>query len=541
MNMSGQKYTYKRDSFAASFIHAMRWACLVLPLPIAIYTICASFNLLPVSPYFSPNVAWGLTIVFFLTASWNFLSRDYTTVGVLFRLTALQLVFVLYLALVSGFASPIVFIWVLFVVMSDVFYGIKGIAVSIGLLLILAWISMVVGGYSSELRINTVATLLFTLSGAIFTIVIRSVTRHEHIELSKTRQIRQSDHSQLVTILNSMSVGIASVTADGVIKLYNAAFLSLLDTNDSLAGKKMDTVLHLQTTDHTPVPVMDIVEKAFMTHRDDLILKYSDDDEIRLGIVINPIRGRHNQLVGYIFIIQDITKEKNLDEERDEFISVISHELRTPITIAEGSISNAQLLLQRGADSSLYKKMFDSAHDQVVFLANMVNDLGTLSRAERGVGDTTEEIDVKTLAHDLYGRYNPSAKQKGLRLDLDVTGNVGSVLTSRLYLEEVLQNFITNAIKYTQKGTVTVSIRRTKDGVNFAVKDSGIGISKTDVKRIFEKFYRSEDYRTRETSGTGLGLYVVQKLARKLGTSIEVQSELNHGSTFSFTIPLVKK
>jgi signal transduction histidine kinase len=106
-----------------------------------------------------------------------------------------------------------------------------------------------------------------------------------------------------------------------------------------------------------------------------------------------------------------------------------------------------------------------------------------------------------------------------------------------LYLEEILQNFITNAIKYTQKGSVTLRIRKTREGVHFAVKDSGIGISKADQKRIFEKFYRSEDYRTRESSGTGLGLYVVQKLSHKLSTTIEVSSQLNHGSEFSFTLP----
>ena len=114
---------------------------------------------------------------------------------------------------------------------------------------------------------------------------------------------------------------------------------------------------------------------------------------------------------------------------------------------------------------------------------------------------------------------------------------VGKAFTSRLYLEEVLQNFITNAIKYTKEGTVTIQVKRTKEGVYFAVKDTGIGISKSDLKHISEKFWRSEDYRTRETSGTGLGLYVVQKLAKKLHIKVDIDSRLNHGSTFSFTLP----
>jgi signal transduction histidine kinase len=171
----------------------------------------------------------------------------------------------------------------------------------------------------------------------------------------------------------------------------------------------------------------------------------------------------------------------------------------------------------------------------------MVNDLGTLSRAERGVGDTAEEIDIQELMNELYNRYSPRASEAGLTLNLDVKPRVGKAFTSRLYLEEVIQNFITNAIKYTREGSVTLQAKRTKDGIHFAVKDTGIGISKSDLKHISEKFWRSEDYRTRETSGTGLGLYVVQKLAKKLHIKIDIDSRLNHGSTFSFTLPDAKQ
>jgi len=108
---------------------------------------------------------------------------------------------------------------------------------------------------------------------------------------------------------------------------------------------------------------------------------------------------------------------------------------------------------------------------------------------------------------------------------------------SRLYLHELLQNFITNAIKYTRDGSVTLKIHKSRDEVRFEVSDTGIGISKSDQAKVFDKFYRSEDYRTRETNGTGLGLYVTRKLAKKMGTQIELKSRLNHGSSFSFTLP----
>jgi signal transduction histidine kinase len=169
----------------------------------------------------------------------------------------------------------------------------------------------------------------------------------------------------------------------------------------------------------------------------------------------------------------------------------------------------------------------------------MINDLSTLSRAERGVGDEIEEININRLLHDLFEKYTPQMQEKSLSLDLDVESNLPEIKTSRLYLEEILENFLTNALKYTKTGSVTIGARLNKEtGLRLWVKDSGIGMSKSDLEHIFEKFYRSEDYRTREIGGTGLGLYVVSKLAAKLNTRIEVESRLNHGSTFAFTLTL---
>lgn len=179
----------------------------------------------------------------------------------------------------------------------------------------------------------------------------------------------------------------------------------------------------------------------------------------------------------------------------------------------------------------------ETAHEQVLYLAKMVNDLSTLSRAERGVADGAEVIDVAEMVQRLHQQYQKDASARGLQLDLDLGSRTGSINASRLYTEELLQNFITNAIKYTNKGTVTIIVKKSADTVTFAVKDTGIGISRGDQQKVFNKFYRSEDYRIRETNGTGLGLYVSAKLAHKIGTQINLTSRLNHGSTFSFSLP----
>ncbi|NCU39266.1 HAMP domain-containing histidine kinase, partial [Candidatus Saccharibacteria bacterium] len=160
--------------------------------------------------------------------------------------------------------------------------------------------------------------------------------------------------------------------------------------------------------------------------------------------------------------------------------------------------------------------------------------------AERGVGDQPEDINVDELIHRLYNEYHPEAQAKGLQLNLQLETNLGTIHSSRLYLQELLQNLITNAIKYTRKGSITIDASVTKSHVKIAIIDTGIGISKADQKRVFDKFYRAEDYRTRETNGTGLGLYVAMKLAKKLGSRLDMTSRLNHGSTFSISLPITR-
>jgi signal transduction histidine kinase len=346
-----------------------------------------------------------------------------------------------------------------------------------------------------------------------------------------------------------MADAVISTDMDGIIRIYNAASLNLLDTNTSLNGRHIDEVLPLRDQKSDSVSIFKEFQNAkSVVKRDDLNYTYDEGEQIRLEITYAPIRSNFSRSKktethdGYIIILRDVTKSKSLEEERDEFISVTSHELRTPLTIAEGALSNVQVMMDHpNATKKMLRDAVDMAHDQVIFLAHMVNDLSTLSRAERGVGDGAEDIDTQQLAHDLHDKYASEAKAKKLHLDLDLSPKLGIVHVSRLYLEELLQNFVTNALKYTKKGSVTIIFEKKGEKIHFTVKDTGIGISKSDQSKIFNKFFRSEDYRTRETSGTGLGLYIAAKLAHKLNTKIETTSRLNFGSSFSFALPIQKQ
>ncbi len=385
--------------------------------------------------------------------------------------------------------------------------------------------------------------ILSIILGSITVILHQLLARIDSKAADEGKRRSISEHQRMLTLINNITDAILSTDEHGIINTYNSATLNLIDTNNDIDGEHISQVLNLETTNKKPIDVFkELTKSSTIRQRDDIIMPIDDKDYVRLEVTFAPVQGGDKMTPdGYVLILRDITKMKSLEEERDEFISVVSHELRTPITIAEGSLSNAKLLIEHNMMKKI-PEAIDESHKQILFLARMVNDLSTLSRAERGIADETEIINITELAAQINSEYSPQAEEKGLAFNLDIGGRLGSVKASRLYLEELIQNFITNSIRYTPKGSITLSIKKNKTGeIVFKVIDTGIGISKADIGKIFDKFYRAEDYRTRETKGTGLGLYVSAKLAKKLGCKIEVESRLNHGSTFGFKLKEFKK
>lgn len=351
----------------------------------------------------------------------------------------------------------------------------------------------------------------------------------------------QLEHGRLTSLINSMADGVIAVDEAVNVVLYNGAALNILDSNEDVQDKPLAGVCKPLDKADMPVDITALVQSTKVpTENRDLRLRYSDGSVINLYLSIAPVHlgyGSGGQR-GYVIMLRDITREKSLEEERDEFISVVSHELRTPIAITEGDISNAQLIAAKAGDAGQVQKALDEAHSQVLFLADLINDLSTLSRAERGILTVeAEEFLVADLLKELGSNYQPQAADKGLKLVVKPAAGIGTMRSSKLYVREILQNFITNALKYTEKGNVTIAAKPSGDGVEFTVSDTGIGLSKQDQQRVFDKFFRSEDFRTRASSGTGLGLYVTQKLVHLLDAKLSLTSTLNQGSTFTVTIP----
>lgn len=373
----------------------------------------------------------------------------------------------------------------------------------------------------------------------VFTKLTRRNTRRMGIHLAAERLERE----RLLSLINSMGDGVIALDTTLHVVVYNGAALNILDSNTTLEGKKLKGLVELIDKDKHPVDLAEVVRSTkITTNSRDYTIKYRDGTQANLYLSIAPVHLGYGKAgsEGYVLVLRDITREKSLEDERDEFISVVSHELRTPIAISEGNISNALFVANSTDAAPEISKALQAAYDQILFLADMINDLSMLSRAERGTLNVeVERIDVEELVKDLQQVYQPQADTKGLQFYVHIGKHVNVLYSSKLYVREILQNFITNALKYTESGSVTLKVAATKHGVEFSVADTGIGISKSDQAKVFDKFFRSEAYRTRQTTGTGLGLYVTKKLARLIEADLKLESAVGKGTKFTICVPSV--
>jgi two-component system phosphate regulon sensor histidine kinase PhoR len=347
----------------------------------------------------------------------------------------------------------------------------------------------------------------------------------------------EAERAHLLAFVNSMIEGIFVVDDTGKILMYNDSAAVMIGT-DELRNREFHEVVPLfQRKDAEEKPVHLFDGKLGNVRRRDLCLKTAAGQRMDLDIIIKKVKLSRGSGTDYIVVCEDITGERSLDEERSEFISVASHELRTPIAVMEAALSTA--LHSKKPLPEETRQLVKQAHDNAAYLAGIMKDLSTLAEARNdNIPIQMERIDVKALVHGLGEDFALAAKQKGLRFEVQVADDAPDCMSTERHIREVLQNYITNAIKYSQEGEVHLRADRAANGgVVFSVTDTGIGIAPKDQKYLFTKFFRAEDYRTQTTNGTGLGLYLCQELAKRIGAKVWCESVLNKGSMFCLEVP----
>ena len=240
---------------------------------------------------------------------------------------------------------------------------------------------------------------------------------------------------------------------------------------------------------------------------------------------------------GVVVVLRDVTKLRQLEIVRSDFVSNVSHELRTPIATVS-SAAETLLLADAGLEPPL-KQFLETIHRNAQRMAAIVEDLLLLARLE-AAGHQIELRDVSLTAvfDEVLNRCRPLAEAAGVGLVIDIDEELPPVFAEEVALQQILQNLIENAIKYTPAdGTVTVMAHRKRSKrILLEVSDTGPGIAADHLERIFERFYRVDPGRSRDVGGTGLGLSIVKHHVRRLKGKIDVHSEPEHGTTFSLLL-----
>ncbi len=349
----------------------------------------------------------------------------------------------------------------------------------------------------------------------------------------------QSSQRQLETLLNSMQDAVIAVSADGLVQWANQPMNRLVPQGTRLQQPVVETV--------RDPDFLATVKEATSTR------------EVKTARATSIVPGRAFDVTaaplpdgGAVAVLRDLTETERVEKTRRDFIANVSHELRTPLTSIQGY---AETLLDSTPDNTLPSREFlEIIRKNSSRMSRLTEDLLTLARVESGeTRFDAEPVPPTELLHDAEESFREIARSHGIDLEIqdaqiqDVRNRSAEslplVLADREAIHQVFSNLIDNALKYGAKNSasgaqIVLGARKLSHAVEFFVQDFGAGIASEHLPRLFERFYRVDKARSRESGGTGLGLAIAKHIVLAHGGTIRAESELAHGSTFLFTLPI---
>lgn len=362
-------------------------------------------------------------------------------------------------------------------------------------------------------------------------------------------------------IINAIEDGVVLVDSDGVIQLCNPAA-------SSLTGWKVEdtigiSVLHVikllddkgKSIDGIDNPFIKVF-KAEQSIRDNKsVLLNNDNKQLAISLSVTPIRNEKGATTAAIGVFRDVSEERAEEQQRADFISTASHEMRTPVAAIEGYLSLA-LNDKVATIDARARDYLEKAHSSTQHLGELFQDLLTSAKAEDGrLTSHPKVVEIGAFLEQLASDLKFVADKKGLFMEFVVgsTNTINTVAATTggehvirpLYyaevdpdrLREVITNLFDNAVKYTPEGKVSIGLTGNDQVVQCHVSDTGPGIPKDDLPHLFQKFYRVDNSATRTIGGTGLGLFISRKIIELYSGRIWVESELGKGSTFYINLP----
>ena len=320
---------------------------------------------------------------------------------------------------------------------------------------------------------------------------------------------------QIQDAIHSLSVGVVIVDAKGVVTFRNKLAESVTGVihSDVLVEEVVEQHLFASLNGETKRQVLDLFgppRKVFSVSATPLLLG------------------------GAVAMIEDITERYLVDAVRTDFVANISHELKTPV----GALAVLAEALSQEDDLDIIHRLSEKMVDEAIRVGRTIDDLLELSRIEFGGEAVKDEVDAEAIISESISRVSPLASTHAIKVAMVKLSGPLKVVGDRRQLVSAIGNLVENAVKYSEVGSaVEVTAHADGDWVEFTVKDFGLGIPSRDLDRVFERFYRVDRARSRDTGGTGLGLAIVRHVANNHGGDVSVTSIEGEGSIFSLKIP----
>lgn len=339
------------------------------------------------------------------------------------------------------------------------------------------------------------------------------------------------EKGKLENVVANMAEGVVAVNAAGQVILANAPAREALHPGAGHALPLIGTSV--------PVPELETLFKEVLAAAD----RRAAELELHgthLLIQCSPLRHRDGEIAGAVAVLQDITAHRNLEQMRRDFVANVSHELRTPLTAVQGIIEG--LLDGVISTEEAQERYLQVAHGETLRMNQLVQDLLDLAALEAGHTDwEMHAVEMADILSRVEIRLQHRLQEKQLTIIQELPEKLPALLANENRLEQVLTNLVENAVRFSPPGgeiTVTAS-ELPGNQITVAIRDLGPGIPSADLPHIWERFYRVEKSRARDSGGTGLGLAIVKQIIEAQGGEVGVESSPGEGSTFYFTLPCV--
>ncbi len=338
------------------------------------------------------------------------------------------------------------------------------------------------------------------------------------IENARLYEESEAERQKMATVLSGTETGVILVDPEGQVEMVNRAARQALGLGEEALGQPVDEVFQ------DPALVA-FVRASGGSRREEIEVSDGRFFHVQRAVL---------EGVGQVIVLHDITHFKELDRIKSEFVTTVSHDLRSPLTAILGYV---ELIERAGPLNQQQQEFVRRVQMSVEQITRLISDLLDLGRIEAGLDATKEKTPIAVLARYALEGLRGSAETKGLNLEVDLPEDLPMILGSPVRLRQMIGNLLENAIKYTPSGgTVRLEARHEADQIILRVSDTGPGIPAADQPYLFDKFYRGTNVRD-DQPGTGLGLSIVKSIVDQHGGRIWVDSRLGEGTTFTVVLP----